>query len=72
MLLYRFGMTFIPGKFDIDPEIYQVFPLWDDDEIKEMQLEKFKNRMLKHAATPVKKKVSKSDTQEETQWMPED
>lgn len=59
-LMYRYGMAFTAGEWPGGrPEIYEIFPLWTDEEINQMELEKIKATMKRWAAQKITKKVPK-------------
>lgn len=46
MIAVRFG-----GKGQQIPEIWEVFPFWTDEEVREFRVEKYRRIMEKYAAT---------------------
>lgn len=56
MLLYRYGMYFVPGEKQNAPQMFDLFPVWTDEEIREIQLAQLKARMAQFSATPIKPK----------------
>ena len=44
-LLYQFGLYFEFGRPHPAPDMWNIFPLWDDDEIREMMLQRAQAEM---------------------------
>lgn len=49
-LLYRYGQAFSLVNSQGLPDIWEIFPLWNEAEINQMQVAKFKAIMMRHAA----------------------
>lgn len=47
------GQVFSPGSHV--PPVYEAFPFWTEEEIKEMKVAKYKAIMQRHAAAKVKR-----------------
>lgn len=49
-LLYRYGQAFSLVNSQGLPDIWEIFPLWTETEINQMQVAKIKAIMMRHAA----------------------
>lgn len=54
-MLYRYGMYFVPAEKKNPPEVYELFPLWSEEECKEMELATIAHKLRAMAAKPVRK-----------------
>ena len=56
IMLYRYGMAFTPGTWSGEPpSVMEIFPLWSEEEERQMEIEKLRAKLQRWASVKISK-----------------